>query len=147
MQLWSHWWTVVWQLRPACSRLRTFLWFATCLAGMAIRLDGLGVTSLMRALGLKDFCYDRLLDFFHSQALNLEALSRRWVEVLLASLPFPLTVNGRIVLVGDGLKVPKSGRKMPAVKCLHQQSEHKKQLPGSLKNLYPRKQPRLNREC
>lgn len=123
MQLWSHWWTVVWQLRPACSRLRTFLWFATCLAGMAIRLDGLGVTSLMRALGLKDFCYDRLLDFFHSQALNLEALTRRWVEVLLSSLSAPLTVNGRIILVGDGLKVPKSGKKMPAVKCLHQESE------------------------
>jgi hypothetical protein len=123
MQLWIHWWKVVWQLRPACSRLRTFLWFATCLAAMAIRLDGLGVTSLMRALGLKDFCYDRLLDFFHSQALNLKALTRLWVEVLLASLPAPLTVNGRIILVGDGLKVPKSGKKMPAVKCLHQQSE------------------------
>ena len=33
-----------------------------------------------------------------------------------------LTVNGRLLLVGDGLKVPKEGRKMPAVKKLHQES-------------------------
>jgi hypothetical protein len=32
-------------------------------------------------------------------------------------------VNGRAVLVGDGLKVAKAGRKMPGVKRLHQQSE------------------------
>jgi hypothetical protein len=37
--------------------------------------------------------------------------------------PFVLKVNGRILLVGDGLKVPKEGRKMPAVKKLHQESE------------------------
>src|SRR5208283_3094268 len=32
-------------------------------------------------------------------------------------------VNGRYVLVGDGIKIPKCGRKMPAVKLLHQQSD------------------------
>jgi hypothetical protein len=32
-------------------------------------------------------------------------------------------VNGRPVLLGDGIKVPKRGRKMPAVKLLHQVSE------------------------
>ena len=32
-------------------------------------------------------------------------------------------MNGRSVLVGDGIKVAKSGRKMPGVKKLHQQSE------------------------
>ena len=37
--------------------------------------------------------------------------------------PGILRVNGRSVLVGDGIKVAKSGRKMPAVKKLHQQSE------------------------
>jgi hypothetical protein len=37
--------------------------------------------------------------------------------------PDPLCVNGRRVLVGDGIKIPKRGKKMPAVKLLHQQSE------------------------
>ena len=30
---------------------------------------------------------------------------------------------GRPVLLGDGIKIPKSGRKMPAVKLLYQESE------------------------
>ena len=34
----------------------------------------------------------------------------------------PVRVNGRLVVVGDGIKVPKRGKKMPAVKLLHQQS-------------------------
>jgi len=33
------------------------------------------------------------------------------------------TVNGRFVLVADGVKAPREGRKMPAVKSLHQESE------------------------
>jgi hypothetical protein len=37
--------------------------------------------------------------------------------------PAPMRVNGRLVLVGDGIKIPKRGKKMPAVKLLHQQSE------------------------
>jgi hypothetical protein len=39
--------------------------------------------------------------------------------------PAPLEINGRRVLVGDGIKAEKRGKKMPAVKLLHQQSENK----------------------
>ena len=66
MLLWSHWWFIVSQLRPACSRQRTFLWLAVALAAMAVRRDLGGVTSFVRALGLKSACYGCLLDFFHS---------------------------------------------------------------------------------
>ena len=38
-------------LRPAFSRQRTFLWFATAVAGLTVRTDLLGVTSIVRALG------------------------------------------------------------------------------------------------
>jgi hypothetical protein len=34
-----------------------------------------------------------------------------------------LKINGRLLIVGDGIKVPKSGKKMPGVKLLHQESE------------------------
>jgi hypothetical protein len=44
---------------------------------------------------------------------------------VLRLFPSPLRVNGRLVLVGDGIKVPKRGKKMPGVKLLHQQSESK----------------------
>jgi len=112
-----------WQLRPACSRLRTFLWFVTSVAGLTIRSDNLGVTSIVRALGLKQIYYDRLLDSFHSRAINLEEMTTLWVSLVLRSFPGILKVNDRIVLVGDGIKIPKQGKLMPAVKRLHQQSE------------------------
>jgi hypothetical protein len=123
MELWIEWWNVVAQLRPACSRLRSFLWFSTCMAGMTVRSDLRGVTSVVRAMGLKESSYDRILDFFHGNALDLEVLTRTWVALLLKVHPAILRVNGRLLLVGDGIKVAKSGRKMPAVKLLHQESE------------------------
>jgi hypothetical protein len=122
MSLWMSWWHMVKQLRPACTRLRTFLWLATCLAGMTVRKDLLGVTSIIRALGLKEFCYDRILDFYHSAGLNLEKLTRIWASIIV-ECPLVLKTNGRLLLVGDGLKIPKEGKKMPAVKKLHQESQ------------------------
>jgi len=120
--LWNHWWILVCELRSACARTRTFLWMALCLAGMTTRKDLLGVTSIVRALGLEPACYDRLLDFFHSPALDLHKLTRVWCALVFQLHPGILRVNGRSVLVGDGIKVAKSGRKMPAVKKLHQES-------------------------
>ena len=123
MRLWIQWWKALWELRPACSRLRSFLWFACCVAGMTIRTDLLGVTSIVRALGLKEKCYYRLLDGLHSRAINLGKMTTLWVSIVLRFFPGILRVNSRIVLVGDGIKIPKAGKKMPAVKFLHQQSE------------------------
>jgi hypothetical protein len=96
---------------------------ALCLAGMTVRTELLGVTSIVRALGLEPACYDRLLDFFHSPALDLNKLTRAWLALVFRIHPGILRVNGRVVLVGDGLKVAKAGRKMPGVKKLHQESE------------------------
>ena len=121
--LWNRWWTLVCELRSACARTRTFLWMATCLAGMTVRRDLMGVTSIVRALGLLPACYDRLLDFFHSPALDLDKLTRLWCSLVFKANPGILRVNGKPVLVGDGIKVPKSGRKMPGVKKLHQESD------------------------
>lgn len=123
MILWFEWWKVIWELRPACSRLRSFLWFSACVAGLTIRTDMLGVTSIIRALGLKEKCYNRLLDAFHSRAIKLDKMTSLWTKIVLGFFPGILKVNGRIVLVGDGIKIPKQGKKMPAVKLLHQESE------------------------
>jgi hypothetical protein len=123
MQLWLYWWDAIWLLRPGCSRLRTFLWFATCVAGLTVRTDLLGVTSIVRALGLHERYYDKLLDHFHGTGVHLDKMSALWARVVLRLFPDPLRVNDRLVLVGDGIKVPKCGKKMPAVKLLHQESE------------------------
>jgi len=121
--LWEIWWEMVCELRPACARTRTFLWMTLCLAGLTVRKDLLGVTSIVRVLGLVPDCYDRLLDFFHSPALNLDTLTRLWCRLVFRAHPGILRVNDKMVLVGDGIKVAKAGRKMPGVKRLHQQSE------------------------
>jgi len=125
MQLWITWWALVWQMRPAFARTRTFLWFATALAATCVRSDLAGVTSLIRALGLKEACYDRMLDFFHSKGIDIDGLTRLWVGILMACLrPFLHTVNGRVILLADGIKIGKTGRKMPAVKKLFQSSQN-----------------------
>jgi len=121
--LWNDWWNLVCQLRCACARTRTFLWMALCLAGMTTRKDLAGVSSIVRALGLQETCYNRLLDLFHSPALDLDKLTRAWSALVFRLDSSILRVNGRSVLVGDGIKVAKSGRKMPGVKKLHQESE------------------------
>lgn len=120
--LWRNWWKLVRQLKGACARNRTFLWMIVCLMGMTVRTDMLGVSSIVRALGLVSACYDRILDFFHSPALCLDTLTRLW-RGLVFKQPGIVRMGGRPVLVGDGIKVAKSGKKMPAVKKLHQQSE------------------------
>ena len=121
--LWNQWWELVRTLRPACARTQTFLWMVVCLAGMTTRKDLMGVTSIVRAMGLAPVCYDRLLDFFHSPAMDLNKLTRAWRDLVFRVHPGLVRVGGRPVLVGDGIKVPKAGRKMPSVKKLHQQSE------------------------
>jgi hypothetical protein len=121
--LWYPWWNLVCELRPACARSRTFLWMSLCLAGFSTRRDLLGVTSIVRALGLEPACYDRLLDFFHSPALDLNKLTRAWCALVFRFNSGILRVNLKPVLVGDGIKVAKAGRKMPGVKKLHQESD------------------------
>ena len=123
MALWIPWWDAIWLLRPAFSRLRSFLWFATAVAGLTVRTELLGVTSIVRALKLQPRLYHQLLANFHSRAVRLDQLAARWTQVVLRLMPHPLRVNGRRVLVGDGIKIPKCGKQMPGVKLLHQQSD------------------------
>src|SRR5277367_1815646 len=125
LSLWGIWWNAILLLRPAFSRLRTFMWFATAVAGLTVRLELLGVTSIVRALNLRPRLYTKLLDHFHSSGINLDRLSALWTQAVLQMFPHLVRVNGRLVLVGDGIKTPKRGRKMPAVKLLHQQSNTK----------------------
>ncbi len=123
MALWWTWFGCVQQLRGACARRRTFMWMTLVLAGLSIRADLAGVSSMVRALGLEAKCYRRLLHVFHSPGLSLNTLTDTWTELVLR-LFTPLRVGNRVVLIGDGLKVAKEGKKMPAVKKLHQSSQN-----------------------
>jgi hypothetical protein len=124
VQLWILWWKMLSQIRPAFARERTFLWFALCVAGITVRVDRLGVTSIVRALGLKEDCYERLLSCFHSPAIKLDALAALWARLVIAFCePYLLRENGRLIVLGDGIKVAKSGKKMPGSKKMYQASE------------------------
>jgi hypothetical protein len=123
--LWRAWWRAVQTLRPACRRTATFLWLATALAAFCLRPDLAGVTSLIRSLGLLDAAYPCLLHFFHARALPVADLTACWLRVVKESLFARrlVRVRGRPVVLVDGLKRSKEGRKMPAVKSLHQESD------------------------
>jgi hypothetical protein len=120
---WLAWLRAVQPLRPACSRATTFLWLVLVLAALCLRPDLAGVTSLVRSLGLSDASYYCLLHFFHSPALDLDRLTQLWRQTLQHLCRRCLVrVNGRLVVLADGLKRPKEGKKMPGVKSLHQES-------------------------
>jgi hypothetical protein len=121
MLLWSHWLNTVQDLRPACSRARTFLWMLLALAGLCSRCDNAGVTSFVRVLNFNPSAYHRFLHLFHSDALDLDVLSACWARLCL-KLFRPFEVGQRLVLLADGIKAPKEGKRMPGVKMLHQQS-------------------------
>jgi len=121
MTLWNQWLHAAVALRPACSRVRTFVWMLLVLMGLCCRADNAGVTSFVRVLNLRGQAYHRLLHLFHSTALNLDVLTACWARLCLV-LFRPFEVGPRLVCLADGIKAPKEGRRMPAVKRLHQQS-------------------------
>lgn len=123
MALWREFTRCASCLAASCTRRRTGLWMMLVLVAWAARPDLLGVTSFVRASFLQEAAYYPLLAFFHSGAAPLAALLRAWVALTM-TLFQPVTERGRVVFVADGIKAAKEGRKMPAVKCLHQESEN-----------------------
>jgi len=121
MPLWIAWFDAVRALRPAAKRLHTFLWMILVLVGLSCRPERAGVTSLVGLLGFGNLGYRRFLHLFHSRALQLNALTACWARLCLRLFE-PLAVGERLVCLADGIKAPKEGREMPAVKPLHQQS-------------------------
>jgi hypothetical protein len=121
MTLWLAWMQAVLSLRPACRRSRTYLWMVLALVGLCCRLDLSGVTSYVRVLSFRPEAYHRFLHLFHSKGLDLDKLTACWVKLCL-TLFKPLCAGSRLICLADGIKAPKEGKLMPAVKSLHQQS-------------------------
>src|ERR1700726_4148050 len=121
MILWFAWMQAVLSLRPACLRSRTFLWMVLALMGLCCRLDLSGVTSYVRVLSFRPEAYHRFLHLFHSKGLDLDKLTACWVKLCL-TLFKPVCAGSRLICLADGIKAPKEGKLMPAVKSLHQQS-------------------------
>lgn len=105
------------------SRKAVFRWFVILTLGLILRSDKLGVTSVIRDLALCPRCYDSMLHFFRASSWSLEDIRKRWFSSV--SLYAPLYKEGNYhVLVGDGVKQSKEGRRLPGVKKLFQKSEN-----------------------
>ncbi|OBZ14190.1 transposase [Bacillus sp. FJAT-27264] len=109
--------------RSCFSRQATFEWFIILVVGFMLRSDHLGVTSVIRDLSLNGRCYETLIHFFRSSGWSTSSLRQRWLQVVRQHAPL-LMIQNRVVLVGDGMKQAKEGRRMPGVKKLHQESEN-----------------------
>jgi len=104
-------------------RIAAFEWFVVIVVGLMVRTDTLGVTSIIRDLALDPRHYESMIHFFRSSVWSLESLRRAWLDVIHRTAPL-LRVRGHVVLVGDGMKQAKEGRRMLGVKKLHQESEN-----------------------
>ena len=105
------------------SRKAAFRWFVSITIGLMLRSDKLGVTSIIRDLALHPGCYDSMLHFFRASSWSLEGIRKRWFSAVKQHAP--LYKEGNLhVLVGDGVKQSKEGRRMPGVKKLFQESEN-----------------------
>jgi len=105
------------------SRIAAFNWFVIIIMGFILRLDHLGVSSMIRWIGLKTTFYTPLLLFFRASSWDLKSILQRWQQIVLSNCPL-LMVNNRYLIVGDGIKVSKEAKKMPGVKRLHQESNN-----------------------
>jgi len=87
-----------------------------------VKQDHLGVTSIIRGLDIAPVWYETMLHFFRSSAWNIDRITQLWIQIVAKSGWLYLERNMPI-LVGDGVKGSKEGRRMPCVKRLHQESE------------------------
>jgi hypothetical protein len=123
MELWNTWFRLVNHFEAACGRKQTFFWLITILIGFSIKSDFLGVTSIARGVGLQPGYYTCLLHFFDYTAVDLKELQWIWIKIIFSCFTGIVRINDRCLIVGDGIKVAKEGKKMPGVKWLHQESE------------------------
>lgn len=123
--MWKYIIDNLYTFQVAFSNKRTFFWFIIVIIGFCTRCDLLGDTSFIRSVGLLPTAYNGLNHFFHSSSISLTVLTNKWVELTMKIFDsFCVKMNGRFVIIGDGIKVSKEGKKMPGVKSLHQESQN-----------------------
>ena len=109
--------------RPCFTREAAFNWFVIVVFGFIVRIDNCGVSLFVRWLGIKPSLYTSMLSFFRAESWQLEDILHRWWQIVLDCCPL-LTIDGRLLLAGDGIKISKEAEKMPVVKRLHQESDN-----------------------
>jgi hypothetical protein len=103
------------------SRDKSFCWFIPTVIGLMLRTDTLGVTSIIRFLGLNPGGYWNLNHFFHSAAWAVDKLIQTWFKAV-DSVGMLSNADGRILMIGDGIKAAGETSRTPCAKRLRQES-------------------------
>ncbi|MCL2934162.1 MAG: hypothetical protein MGG11_18540 [Trichodesmium sp. MAG_R03] len=105
-------------LRPVFSCHTTYEYFVILIWGILLCNQHRAVTSYLNTVGLTQHYYTQALHMSHSQGISAQNLSISWHKWLITHSKVH-RLRGQPVYVGDGIKVGKEGKKMPAVKKLH----------------------------
>ena len=103
------------------TRDKTFWWFIPAVIGLMLRTDTLGVTSIIRFVELDPAGYWNLIHFFHSTAWTVDRLIQIWVKIV-DSIGMMTYIDGRMLILGDGIKAAGETSRTPCAKRLHQES-------------------------
>ena len=109
--------------RPLFSYRATFLWFVVVILGFLLRFDHYGVSSFVRWLSLPANSYPLIIHFFHTASWSLGEVMMVWMKFCIENFSLVI-VNERLVVVGDGIKVPKESNCQPGTKYLHSPSQN-----------------------
>ena len=109
--------------RPLFSRWAAFAWFVVVIAGFLLRVDHYGVSSFVRWLHLPASTYPLILHFFHASSWSLGEVMMTWMTFSQEHFSL-VSCNGRLVALGDGIKVPKESHCQPGLKYLHSPSQN-----------------------
>ena len=114
--------------RPCFTRTAAFKWFVIVVFGFIVRIDLCGASSFVRWLGIEPTLYTAMLSFFRASSWQLQHILHHWWHIVLERCPLP-EIDDRLLLAGDGIKISKEAKKMPAVKRLHQESDNSGKAP------------------
>lgn len=108
--------------RKVFSRHGSWLLFVALVLGFIGSAEIIGVSSFCRFWLLDVNGYYTLLRFFRSNSWSLPKLIHQW-HLFVLSQKETITVEGRVILLGDHTHVPKDGCRMPGVVTMRQDSE------------------------
>jgi len=111
------------EFKECFKRVKTWQWFVVLVIGLMVRSSHRGVTSILSALRLKPELYHTMLHFFRSTGYRVNDLYGKWVKTAMKHGAMK-RIAGRVVLLGDHIKVSKEGLRMPGIEILHQDSQN-----------------------
>ena len=109
--------------RPLFSRQASFTWFIVVIFGFLLRFDHYGVSSIVRWLHLPATSYPLLIHFFHSSSWSLSEVMMAWITFCREKFTL-VSLNGRLLILGDGIKISKESQCQPGLKFLHSPSQN-----------------------